>query len=60
MGTNICEAVGIHGQFISIDPDTETLIVKLSYWPDRGGGSYARTHMALFAALREFVVLKST
>lgn len=47
---NIVEAVGIHGQFISIDPDTQTVIVKASYWPKRGGGE--RHNMNLFQAIR--------
>lgn len=38
LGTDRFEAVGIHGQFISVDPATNTVIVKLSYWPAKGGG----------------------
>ena len=50
LGTDIHEAVGIHGQFISIDPVTDTVIVKTSYWPERGGGE--RANMLLLNALR--------
>lgn len=53
LGTNIHEAVGIHGQFISIDPDTNTVIVKTSYWPERGGGE--RENLVLFTAIRDAV-----
>ena len=52
MGTSVFEAVGIHGQFLSIDPASETVIVKLSYWPERGGGTQARRHLVLFDRLR--------
>lgn len=53
LGTNIFEAVGIHGQTISIDPDTNSVIVKLSYWPKRGGGSFARENHAVLTAIRQ-------
>ena len=55
LNTNISEAVGVHGQFISIDPDTNTVIVKLSYWPERGSGKNAMMHHALFTAIRTAV-----
>lgn len=48
--TEIVEAVGIHGQFISIDRDSNIVIVKLSHWPKRGGGE--RNNMELFKAIR--------
>ena len=53
IGTNIHEAVGIHGQFVSIDPDTNTVIVKLSHWPERGGGE--RQNLQLLNSLRSLV-----
>ena len=53
LGTNVHEAVGIHGQFISIGPDTNTVIVKTSYWPGRGGGE--RENLMLFTAIRDAV-----
>lgn len=55
LGTKIFEAVGIHGQFISVDPKTQTVIVKLSYWPARGGGAYARDNHTLLTAIRAAV-----
>lgn len=56
VGTEIFEAVGIHGQYISVDPKTETVIIKASYWPSRGGGKYFLEHIALFDAIRTAVV----
>lgn len=53
LDSNIFEAVGIRGQYISVDPDTNTVIVKLSYWPKRGGGSYARQNHQLLTAIRQ-------
>ena len=53
VGTRIHEAVGIHGQYISIDPDTDTVIVKLSYWPERGGGE--RETFLLLNAVRGLI-----
>lgn len=50
LNTKIFEAVGVHGQSISVDPETNTVIVKMSYWPDRGGRE--REHMELFKAIR--------
>jgi CubicO group peptidase (beta-lactamase class C family) len=32
-GTNAYTAIGLQGQFIFVDPDTDTVIVKLSYFP---------------------------
>lgn len=32
-GTNAFVSIGLQGQFIYIDPDTDTVIVKLSYFP---------------------------
>lgn len=56
LNTEIFEAVGIHGQFISVDPKTNTVIVKMSYWPARGGGAYAKDNHALLTAIRAAVV----
>lgn len=55
MKTSIYEAIGIHGQYISIDPSTNTVIVKMSYWPDRGGLQYEIDNLALFDAIRMHV-----
>lgn len=32
-GTNAFTAIGLQGQFIFVDPDTDTVAVKLSYFP---------------------------
>lgn len=32
-GTNAFTAIGLQGQFIFVDPDTDTVVVKLSYFP---------------------------
>lgn len=52
LGTERFEAIGIHGQFMSIDPVTRTVIVKLSYWPELGGRQYNLDTLALFDAIR--------
>lgn len=52
VGTEIHEAVGVHGQFISIDPFTNSVIVKMSYWPERGSGKHAMEHHAFFTSIR--------
>lgn len=46
------EAIGIHGQFVSVDPATNSVIVKLSHWPDKGGLDYELDTLALFEAIR--------
>ncbi len=55
LGTEIYEAVGIHGQFISVDPKTNTVIVKLSYWPERGSGDFAKENHQLLTAIRQHI-----
>lgn len=59
LDSNIFEAVGIRGQYISVDPDTNTVIVKLSYWPKRGGGSYARENHQLLTAIRQSLTVQN-
>lgn len=49
------EAIGIHGQFISIDPASDSVIVKLSHWPDKGGLDYELDTLALFDAIRRAI-----
>ena len=44
-------AVGIYGQYISIDPSTKTVIVKLSSIPIPVDPSHSRMHMSLFRAI---------
>ena len=46
------EAIGIHGQFMSIDSATGTVIVKLSYWPESGGRQYNMDTFAILDAAR--------
>ncbi|MCI4646085.1 MAG: beta-lactamase family protein [Hyphomonadaceae bacterium] len=52
VGLDLFEAVGVHGQFISVDPVTNTVIVKLSYWPERGSGPRAMESHQLFTQVR--------
>lgn len=33
LGTDAYTAIGLQGQFIFVDPDTDTVVVKLSYFP---------------------------
>lgn len=54
-GTPIFEAIGIHGQFLSIDPATRTVIVKLSHWPGKGGLQPELDNLALLTAIRRDV-----
>lgn len=42
-------AIGLQGQYISVDPATPTVIVKCSYFP-RGDPSAAEETAAVFAA----------
>lgn len=49
------EAIGIYGQFISIDPNTRTVIVKLSYWPQVGGRQLNTDTVSLLDAVRRKV-----
>ncbi|EAR25788.1 beta-lactamase, putative [marine actinobacterium PHSC20C1] len=41
-------AAGIHGQFLWIDPSTQTIIVKFSSWPESIAEKWTRFHAALF------------
>jgi CubicO group peptidase (beta-lactamase class C family) len=44
-------AIGLQGQFIYIDPETNTVVVKLSYFPPgNDGGAEAETRAFLEAA----------
>lgn len=52
MNTKRFEAIGIHGQFVSVDPETNSIIVKMSYWPDKGGLEYELDTLALFDSIR--------
>ncbi len=55
LGTDRFDAVGIHGQFVSVDPATRTVIVKLSYWPEKGGQQLTIETLALLGAVRDAV-----
>lgn len=52
LGTELFEAIGIYGQFLSVDPATNTVIVKMSHWPEKGGRQYNMDTIALFRAIR--------
>lgn len=49
MGSNAYSAIGLQGQFIFVDPDTRTVIVKMSYFPPASNGADAET-LAFFKA----------
>lgn len=44
-------AKGIHGQFIYVDPDSETVIVKTSYWPSAWVRDLEKLTLAAFRAV---------
>ena len=46
-------AAGIHGQFIWIDPPSNTVIVKFSSWPDPITEAWSRSHAEAFLAVSE-------
>jgi CubicO group peptidase (beta-lactamase class C family) len=48
-GSNAFYALGLEGQFIYIDPDTQTVIVKLSYFPPERDELYGETLEAMKA-----------
>lgn len=50
------EAIGIHGQFLSVDSATRTVVVKLSHWPEKGGMQYNLDALALIDAARRAAV----
>jgi CubicO group peptidase (beta-lactamase class C family) len=41
-------ASGIHGQFLWVDPSTETVIAKFSSWPESIAEKWTRFHATLF------------
>lgn len=41
-------AVGIHGQFVWVDPATRTVVVKFSSWPEPVTEEWSRLHARLF------------
>jgi len=52
LGTEIVDAIGIHGQFISIDPATNSVIVKLSHDPSPGSREHQINNSAILNAIR--------
>ncbi|MGH8260971.1 MAG: serine hydrolase [Steroidobacteraceae bacterium] len=48
-GTNAYTAIGLQGQFIYVDPDTDTVVVKLSYFPP-GNSDVERESLAFLQA----------
>jgi CubicO group peptidase (beta-lactamase class C family) len=48
-GSNAFYALGLEGQFIYIDPDTQTVVVKLSYFPPERDELYGETLEAMKA-----------
>lgn len=58
MGTKRFEAIGIYGQFISIDPATNTVIVKMGHWPAKGGMRYNIESLTLFETIRRALTTK--
>lgn len=52
-GSAVFEAIGIYGQFISIDPKTRSVIVKMSHWPAAGGRSLMQESRLLLSAIRD-------
>jgi hypothetical protein len=50
--SNAFYAVGLQGQFLYIDPDTQTVAVKLSYFPPGNDAAYDEALSFLGAAAR--------
>lgn len=49
-GSSAYKALGLQGQYVYVDPDTQTVMVKLSYFPPEDDTPYAETE-AFFGAL---------
>lgn len=49
-GSEAYKAVGLQGQYVYVDPDTQTVMVKLSYFPPGDDTPYVETE-AFFGAL---------
>lgn len=50
VNSNAYMAIGLQGQFIFVDPDTRTVIVKLSYFPQQNQEVYKETEAFFRAA----------
>ena len=48
--SNAFSAIGLQGQYIYIDPDTETVVVKLSYFPPGDNSAQDGETMSYMAA----------
>jgi len=48
--SNAFQAIGLQGQFIYVDPDTDTVVVKLSYFPPGPTSADAETAAFMAAA----------
>ncbi|MGR0220843.1 serine hydrolase domain-containing protein [Agromyces sp. ZXT2-6] len=48
-------AIGIHGQYVWVDPPTDTVIVKFSSWPEPVTEEWNRLHAELFRDVCEAV-----
>ena len=46
-------AIGIHGQFIWVDPPSHSVIVKFSSWPEAITEEWNRMHAAAFRSIAE-------
>lgn len=53
-GSEAYKALGLQGQYVYVDPDTQTVMVKLSYFPPADDTPYAETE-AFFGALTNWV-----
>lgn len=51
----VIEARGIFGQFISIDPQTQTVIVQMSHWPSAGSRVITKDSSIFLEAIRAAV-----
>ena len=53
-GTYMC--LGIHGQYIYLDPSTDFAVVKLSTWPEALNSQYFVEALAATRAIRDFCI----
>ena len=52
-------AVGIHGQYVWVDPPSNSVIVKFSSWPDALTEGWSQSHVELFQAIGEALTPES-
>jgi CubicO group peptidase (beta-lactamase class C family) len=53
-GTYLC--LGIHGQYIYLDPENDFAMVKLSTWPDALDAGFFKEMLAATHAIRDFCI----